>query len=647
MCPAFQFCDAKLDVSERYGNTKMTSDIPFFTPQMVGGLMRLEHENQSGIERLGNKDAVTDAIELTGISDTGAGDTGNERFVRFDVSGTYSGTVEIQRSFDGPDIGFHEVLPATMEDASGAANQSPSDTGTFTRRVRDRDDNLSVYYRAKMTDYTSGTAFVTITAQSGQTLGIGRITGYNNNQSVNIEVLSRFADTGATENWREGAWSSRRGFPTAVALHEGRLAHAGGAQLWLSASDDFNNFDDQIEGDSAPIIRTFGSGPVDNIFYLLSLQRLIAGTAGSEVEVRSSSFDEVLTPSNSSAKAFSTQGSANLRALKRDNEGFYVQRSTAQLFRSAIDFETGGFRSKNISVLVPELLNAGVVSIALQRQPDTRLHCVLGDGTVAILTYEPEEDVLAWSIWETNGSVERAAVLPGTIEDNVYYLINRTINGQTKRFVEKWAMESESIGDTGLSYLADCAASYTDTGRTTTPSAWSHLAGEAIVAWGDDTGQSDAGRDLSPDVNGVQTTYTVDTGGGIDTSGAYENGVHHTVGGLPYTADWKSAKLAWGAEAGTALAQMKRTDKIGFVLCDTHNNGLFFGSDTGNLDPMPRVTDEGERVDVDKIFSAFDQVAMPFPGEWNEDARIHLRAKAPRPATVLAAIPTVNTEEKV
>jgi hypothetical protein len=62
-----------------------------------------------------------------------------------------------------------------------------------------------------------------------------------------------------------------------------------------------------------------------------------------------------------------------------------------------------------------------VVSIGVQRQPDTRIHCVLGDGTVAILTFEAEEEVMAWSTYETDGAVEQVIVLPGAGEDNDGY----------------------------------------------------------------------------------------------------------------------------------------------------------------------------------------------------------------------------------
>jgi hypothetical protein len=636
---------AKLRINKKYGNATLRSDIPFFTDEHAespGALVRMFHGGQSGLWPLGALNAQTDAIEMTGIGDTG--DTGtpsdqSERRITFSVTGTYTGGITIERSFDGPDSGFHKGDDEFIQ--GGDAD----DTGTFSRVINDKDDNSTVWYRGRMTSWTSGTALVSMTYPGGGVYGTARITNFNSNQSVSAEILSRFSDTGVTDIWQEGSWSQAVSPPSAVALHSGRLAHAGGANLYMSVSDDYENFDDLTEGDAGPIVRTFGSGPVDSVYYLISLLRLIAGTSGAEISIRSSSLDEPLTPSNNGARAFSTQGSANIRALKMDTRAIFVQRSTQRAF--LIGFGQGGdpigdYEVSELTMLVPDLLEAGVVSVAIQRQPDTRIHFVLANGKVAILTYEPQEEVICWSMWETDGVVEKAAVLPGTNEDKVYYHINRTINGATKRYLERWALESESIGDTGLSWLSDCAKSVSDTGRLSTLTGFSHLEGESVVVWSDDTGQPTAGRDLSPDVAGVQTTYAV-TGGSI----ALTDSGHHFVAGLPYTADWKSTKLAYAAQAGTALAQMKTTDKIGFVLYQTHRNGLFFGNDTGHLDALPRVLDNGAVVDNDKIFESLDAAAMPFPGLWNTDSRIHLRAKSPRPAMVLAAVPTVATSEKV
>lgn len=642
---------AKLRVSKKYGNTRMRSDIPFFREEHTGALFRLFHHGQSGIFPLGAKDAATDAIEVVGIADTGEPSTNSERVVRFDVTGTWSGTVQVERSFEGPELGFHPASGNFMKDHDTGtfednANATATDTGTFLRFVFDQDDNVKVWYRAKMLNYTSGVALVNVTHKSGGVHGIARITEYVGNQEADIEVLSRFSDTGQTDNWQEGDWSARQGYPSAVALHAGRLAHAKRGNLYMSVSDDYENFDEQTEGDAGPLNRTLGSGPVDDIVYLLSLLRLVIGTSGAEIELRSSSLDEPVTPENSSARAFSTQGSANVRAIKIDTNGIFVQRSGQRVFLiSAGSREVSAFAeygNSELTMLVPDLLEAGVVSVGIQRQPDTRLHCVLANGKVGILTYDPEEEVLCWSMWETDGSVERVAILPATGEDKVYYHVNRTINGATKRFLERWATEDETKGDTGLTYLMDCAVKATTNG-TATVSGLTHLVGESVIAVAQDTGQAAAMRDLSYDTGGVQNTYTVSGGGAIvlDT-GNFTN----VVVGLPYTPTWKSTKLAYAAEQGTALAQMKRTDKIGFVLHQTHNRGIYFGNDTGKLDPLPRNIDQGATVDNDKIFDHLDQFAMPFPGLWNTDSRIVIRGRAPRPATVLAAVPTVATNEK-
>lgn len=859
---------AKLSVSHFYGNTTLNSDVPVFTTGHVGALIRVFHETQSGEWPLGALDAKTDAVAVTGISDTGTTPpTDSERAIVFGVTGTGVFSTTIEKSVDGEDVGFRAISSSVS---------TATDTGTRSVTIIDKDDNIKVWYRLRIASYTSGVAVATIAYQGGGGVtGVARITGYNSNTDVDIEVLSRFSDTGPSENWQEGRWSGVRGYPSAVALHSGRLFHASGGMLDGSVSDDFENFDDTTVGDAGPIIRTLGSGPVDNIYFLLSLLRLIIGTTGAELALRSSSLDEPVTPDNSAARSFATNGSANLRALKIDNRGIHLQRSKQRLFM--VGFGTtaqtiGDFEGQELTLLVPDLLAAGVVSIAVQRMPDTRIHCVLADGTVGLLTYEPTEEVVCWQTWTTNGSVERAMVLPGVSEDAIYYHVRRTIGsgndqytkillhfdgpdgattfhdsnqntgrtwtaggdaqidtaqsvfggasalfdgtgdyisapdnadfalesddftidcrfqvnaasgtyrviasqmdssdastdsawelrrenadkikfiwvdgttvnafssatsftdsvntgwhhiaiarngsdlymfidgvldasttistsindssvplsigrrqsgfgsylgwidefrlsvgiarwtanftpptapyGSVKRFLEKWAKESECFGDTGLCFIMDCASSYTDTGRTNTlTDIATHLPNTDVVLWGDlDTG-SFPFVDLSPDTGSdfSQTLHTVDTGGDITLS--LTDGMHHAVAGLPYSAAWKGTKLAYAAQLGTALTQKKRVPQLGLVLYKTHNNGLYMGSDTGiaAMQPLPRTLDEGAAVDADKIYRTLDEVAFAVPGRWNSDSRVALRAKAPRPATVLAAVPTVETNEK-
>src|SRR3546814_11306567 len=65
----------------------------------------------------------------------------------------------------------------------------------------------------------------------------------------------------------------------------------------------------------------------------------------------------------------------------------------------------------------------GFTHLAVQRKPGTRIHCMRVDGTVAVLIYQPAEEVNCWVEVETDGDVEDIVVLPGTREDADYYLV--------------------------------------------------------------------------------------------------------------------------------------------------------------------------------------------------------------------------------
>lgn len=607
----------KLKVGATFGNTTLTADQKFFKTTHVGAIFRLFHEGQSGVYSMGREDIFSDVWTVTGIG------PGTERLssIRTDFTDTGAIALRVQRSFDGPDEGFRTVT--TIQHDTGEVNVS--DTG----------DNLTVFYRLAIPtgDYENGSVLATVTYPGGGKTGICRVTGYTSETVVAVEVLERFSSTDWSSDWNEGRWSDRRGWPTSVQFFEGRLWWGGGSEIAGSVSDDYHNFDDETEGDAAPISRTIGKGPVANVVFMLSALRLLLGTSSSVLTVRSSGFDEPLTQSNSNAKPSETKGAANLRALLIDTRAVFVHRSGQRVFSLGYDANAGDYVGADFTKLVPDLLSAGVVSVAVQTFPDTRIHCVLGDGTVALLTYDAAEELLCWSTWSTDGVVERAMVLPGSGEDAIYYLVRRTINGATKRYLERWASEDECIGGT-QTWLADCAVGVTGPSATVTAA---HLKGEEVILWGDGVSHSPINNDLS------QTAFVVDTGDGTITA---PSSITSGVVGLPYQGDHVSTKLAYGAALGTALNQPKRVDHVGFILYKTHNKGLFYGSDSGHLTPLPR-DHGGQPVTADLIHETFDVPSFPFQGSFNTDARVHLRCYAPHPVTVMATTVSLDTNDKL
>ena len=453
------------------------------------------------------------------------------------------------------------------------------------------------------------------------------MTTYGNKVAL-ATVLTELGDTDATDAWAEGKWSTYRGWPTATAFSEGRLWWSGFNGVFGSVSDDYYNFDSATLGDSGPIDRTIGSGPVDTVNWMLNLQKLVLGTEGAEIVCKSSSFDEPLTPTAFSLRTASTQGSGTVAAMAIDRVGIFVQRGGTRVMELAIDVRDGEYGSTDLTILNPEICQPQIVRVAVQRQPDTRLHCVLNDGAVAIMVYDRAENVKSWSLYTTDGLVEDAVVLPGIAgesEDHVYYHVKRTINGATKRYLERWATEAQCEGAT-LSRNIDCFYAYSGASATVI-TGLSHLEGESVVVWGN-------GKDLG--------TYTV-----ASASITLSEAVTSAIIGLTYTAQWKSVKLAYsqGQNSPQTLAQKKKVSQLAVILLNTHYQGLKFGPDFTNLDDMPQ-TSGNSIIAANTVHSTFDEEAISFPGEWTTDSRLCLQAVAPKPCNILCAIVGVESHDK-
>lgn len=596
------------------GQITLTSSSPYFRESMEGGLFKLTSTGQKTQNTLTASGDATDYIKITGVGDAR----------KFDVvvTGTWTGTLQIQRSISEP--------------GAWAASGLTSITTNGTYTYDDDADNAIYYYRVLGFTISSGTPTITITTGQGSITGIVRALDYSSSTSMVCSVLKPLGGTTATDLWYEGAWSDYRGYPQAVKLHEGRLWWAGKDKIWGSVSDAYESFDDEEDGDSGPISVQLGSGPIDKIHSLLSLFRLVILGQTAERTARSTSLDEPLTPTNFSLKTDSTRGSSPVQAAVVDQSGFFVRND--RLFNLApSDRVDTSYAAADMTLIAPEVGESGFVGLAVQRYPDTRIHCLRADGKVALLVFDEIEEVKAWQLIETDGVIEDVFVLPAPeahTEDKVYYCVKRTINGSDVRYLEKWAKESECEGG-NVNKMADSFIQVTVSGATC--SGLSNLEGEEVIVWAE-------GRDYSTGFGDDQVTYTV-TSGAITLGDSLASGSPAIVG-LPYSGKYKSTKLAYGAGMGEALCQKKRVAYLGLILHNTHNKGLQYGPTFDIMDDMPRVED-GAVVADDYIWSHYDKDALEFNGDWDTDSRICLQFQAPRPATVLGVVVGIQTNDKI
>lgn len=600
------------------GDITLTASKALFKSTHVGALFRMASTGQLVTSSLTGADQFTDPIRVSGIDD--------QRKFQITITGTWVGTVTLQYSVSAPG--------SWVDAKTWTANTSETYDDTL--------DNQIIYYRIgiKAGEYTSGTAVATLSFASGSITGIVRITAYSSPTSVSGAVLTSLGGTTGTSDWAEGSWSPLRGWPSAVAFHEGRLGWFGKDKIFESASDGFENFDDTIEGDSAPIQRSLGAGPIDSIYWAVSLGRLALGTASVSANVdvaridtesvlvaRSNSLDEPLTPTNFNLKTAATTA-------------VFVDRSGRRLLQIIYDPDKADYKVVDLTLLVPDLNDAGIVRIAVQRQPDTRAHCLRADGTAGVMVFDRAENVICWLEVQTEGDIEDVSVLPGVGEDQVYYMVKRIINSATVRYREKWAREDECTGFPSAHH-ADAHLRYSGA-ATTTITGLDHLEGSEAVVWGwntaapftDQEGNA-IGRDLG--------TFTVSGGQITGLSAA----VTDACIGLGYTAPWKSMKQAFAAAMGTALNQRKSIGQIGLILKNTHGQGIQYGPDfeSEHLQDIPQndLPLDGADPDLNHIFSEYEMDMTSFDGDWNTDSRICLLAAAPRPCTVLACTVTLTT----
>ena len=604
------------------GDTTLTASRAYFDSDMVGALFTTTSVGQKVESAINGAGQWTGSIRVVGVD--------NSRIFQINISGTWVATVTLQRSIDD-ESSWTDVTTYT-------ANQT-------NVNYDDTLDNQIIFYRIGIDtgDYTSGTATCTLTYSGGGIAGVCRVTSFTSTTVVNIAVLDRMGQTTATDNWSEGTWSDHRGWPTAVAFYEGRLGWAGKDKIILSVSDAFESFDDETTGESAPINRSIGSGPIAYINWLLPVQRLLVGTQVAETSIRSTTLDEVLTTTNFNIKEASTQGSARVPAVKLDSQGIFVQRSGLRVYTLKFELTANDYQLGDLTILVPDIGDPGFIKIAVQRQPDTRVHCLRVDGTVAVLLFDPAEDIKAWVEIETgdadgtNGVVEDIFIMPGDEEDVVYYCVKRVINSVVKRYLEKFSVEGNCIGGT-YNDQADSFMMFINNPASATVSGLTHLEGATVVCWAD-------GKCLR-DSSGNIATFTVSSGTITLTNAGASYTASQGIVGLEYTGTFKSAKLPFAASLGTPLTQKQRISQIGLMIVNTHNQGLEFGRSTtaGELDNLPKVI-AGATVGDDDIHSSITIPAVTFPGETSADARLFLRAKAPRPCTVTAAVIGIGTNE--
>ena len=569
------------------GTIALTASSDVWNANHVGALWKFNADN---IEAA----SVTAQNQWTDSITTEAGDT---LIIGIGGSG-YVATVTLQKSYDGGStwIDYYQV----------SSNE--------TTEYNIIEDEVVFRLGVKTGDFTSGTVSCTLTQRDQW--GEVEITGYNSTTSVSGIVNRTLPSIGAYTKWSEGAWSPYRGYPSAVVFSKQRSIFAGTTYqpqtFWGSKIDDYTNFDIGENLDDDAFNFTIVSKDVNNIHTLYDSTVLIGMTTGGEWKLSGSD----ITPTSPAVDQQATYGVADVQGVQVGNKVIYVQNGQAKIRAFGYRYDQESWVSDEISMKAEHMFRSSAVTyMDFAAKPDSNVFFVMDDGKMSVLTYEPVNSVVAYSQHETEGEFESVAVLPGNSYDEVWVSVKRTIDGNDVRYIERFT--TPFWEDTDEYTYTDSTITYTGAPKTTLSGA-THLANTLCHVTVD---------------GAVHAPVTVTSGGVIELQQYYQGtGDSVTVRvGLPYTATFRSNRLAPANERGSSIGKRQVINKFYLDVMDSINAKV--GTNDDNLQHIkgfyyPTMTTPPEPYT--------GTLKMTPPTGFHTEQYIQITSDTPTPLTILS-----------
>lgn len=255
----------------------------------------------------------------------------------------------------------------------------------------------------------------------------------------NVSVIPEgVPPSGESLMWSFAAFRGVYGFPSLVDVFQQRLVLAATVAqpqtVWLSKTDDLNNFEVGKQDDSA-LALTLSTTTQNRMCWMMAQSsRLLAGTADAEW-VLSGGQGGVMTHENARADSHGYVGSSNVPAMMATDKVIYFERGGGRAYQFGYDYETDGFVSRDVTVFADHVLSqgGGVTSGDFMRKPHPRAVMTLADGTLALMTHNSMHQVHAWHRHRTEGSMSNAVVLPNGSKDDLLFVFVERDDG---RFIE-------------------------------------------------------------------------------------------------------------------------------------------------------------------------------------------------------------------
>ena len=586
-------------------------------PKHVGALFKLEYFIPSYLD-----EEVFTVTRTAGAHRCG----GTWRLI---TTGTWDGTLYVERSDDGG---------TNWEPIQSYTSHGDTNVNTFgTETVGSADDPDADNFLIRLRFVgrgAVGTCNANLSRDAFKHIGIVQVTQFVNSTQARVAIereVITVSDVNSWDGigneylvklWAEGSWSNFRGWPGTVSFFQDRLVFAGTPTEpqtdWMSKVSDYVDFGTStpLVDDDALSLNLTGRqmNPIKALFPFLN--SCLNFGSGAEWDVGSTDGGAI-TPSTAYVKLQGLRGIGDVDPVAIGHRIIFIEPRGSAVRDMVYQYFTNIYESENISIFADHLFKGyTIVAAAYQQEPDSQLWFVRSDGTLLCLTYLREQEVLAWSRHDTNGTFESVCVLPSSTDDVVWFIVNRNGN----RYVEKLTTRVTST-DPADQYFVDAGVSYSGA-AVTSVSGLDHLNGMTVAI----------------NAEGFVLAQQTVVNGSVTLDKARSK----VQVGVPYNADLELLNPEVPMRDGTSQGRRFQVTRVVFRFLNTV--GGMLGPNANTLvQPFNHRDNSLSASTPTPLFTGFDQEAMPQDDD--QVGHVFYRQADPMPVTIIGITSHISQNE--
>ncbi len=444
--------------------------------------------------------------------------------------------------------------------------------------------------------------------------------------------------------WRMGSFSDTTGWPVCGAFWNDRLAVGGVAEFptliatsKVGVYETFSPTDpDGTVIDDNGIASKLNSRTAAQVRWLVGDKSgLLIGTGDSEWILKAATEAQAFSARNQKADESTARGSAAIQPVKIDRQVIFVQASRRTVREYAYVFESDGFKSPSMSLFAPHLGVPPFAQMAYAAEPHSIVWFRRDDGTIAGLTYQRDENVVGWHRHDFGGVVESVACIPSEpdAQNALWMVIRRTINGQTRRYIERMFRFWDYDSTIATSHYVDCGLRDEPSVPTTDVYGLLHLEGKAVCGVADD-------RPF-----GMAEVITVVNGHVTLPFEAEE----YIVLGLAFETYAETQRPNDGAADGTAQGKTARTNQLVPFLWESAKGELGVYNEDQKQDEFMDITypyDASAPLPLEAFLTTGMLDIHVLPPNYSVRKTLIFRQRWPLPFNVIALMPQMTVQDR-